>query len=67
MKKAQDRMKFMLQYEGLRIMTEIQSSNTSNHSMSQSEFNPDFEKTKPDGAPLTLIDLIYDKRYAERE
>ena len=25
------------------------------------------EKTKADGSPLTVIDLIYDKRYAERE
>lgn len=25
------------------------------------------EKTKADGSPITMIDLLYDKRYAERE
>ena len=47
-------------------MHEMQS-NSGNQGMSQSEFAADIEKTKPDGAPLTMLDLLYDRRYAERE
>jgi len=30
-------------------------------------YEVDAEKVKPDGTPVTLVDLIIDKRYAERE
>ena len=59
-------MQFMLQYEGLRTMREMQLGSAAAH---QEELKHSFssEKTKADGSPITMIDLIYDKRYAERE
>jgi len=85
---AQERMKFMLKYEGLRTMREMKmlsqeekllkmaqshqgaAEEGKSESVSMSDmFNTlsPQEKTKSDGTPVTLIDLIIDKRYAERE
>ena len=67
---AQERTAFMLKYEGLRIMREMRLENPD-----QSEPKPslhdlreeDAPKTRGDGKPITLVDLIMDERYAERE
>lgn len=66
-------MKFMLQYEGLKTMRELRLEQIASEGVSAKEvksihelFNPE-EKTQPDGTPLTMIDLLYDRRYEERE
>ena len=64
MKDAQERMAFMLKYEGFKAMRELQ---TEEHQKNMHEIMNPMEKTKADGEPLTLLDLITDKRYAEIE
>ena len=59
----------MLEYDGLRTMREmqIQSGQIPTHIPSLHEQMGDTEKTKPDGSPVDMLDLLFDKRYAERE
>lgn len=62
----------MLKYEGLRMMREMQILSNpgefAEQKLSLHELmNADGQKTKPDGRPVELIDLLFDKRYAQRE
>lgn len=68
MKTSQVRMQFMLKYEGLRIMREMQMGENPSEKRSVHEMMAEeSEKTKPDGSPVTLLDLITDPRYENYE
>lgn len=65
-------MQFMLRYEGLKTMREMQiEENQAAQSMQEMKERIIesylAEKTQPDGSPVTLIDLLYKHRYKERE
>ena len=60
----------MLKYEGLKIMREMRLENPDTRDPKASlhdMVDEDAPKTRGDGAPITLVDLIMDARYAERE
>lgn len=60
----------MLRYEGLRMMREMRILAGEEPTQKPSLYDLveiEAEKTKADGSPITMIDLLYDKRYAERE
>lgn len=63
---SQERMEFMLKFDGLRMMREMKLGASPHESASFHDLD-DQEKTQPDGSPVTLLDLLIDKRYAERE
>ena len=65
MKDAQQRMQFMLEYEGMRIMREMQmeSGQTTTKASLHELMAHDREKTHADGSPVDMLDLIFDKRY----
>ena len=66
MKEAQQRMQFMLEYEGLRVMREMQMESGQSAGVTKAslhELMGDSEKTKADGSPVDMLDLIFDKRY----
>ena len=62
---AQERVKFMLRYDGLKTMREMRMAdpNAGQHKPSLHELMNSEEKTKADGSRVTLIDLMFDKRY----
>ena len=65
MKDAKQRMGFMLKYEGLRTMYEMRMENPETRHEKQSlqeliEANQETGKTKADGSPIDLVDLMSD-------
>ena len=45
----------------------MESGQIAAHQPSLHELMGDTEKTKADGSPVDMLDLLFDKRYAERE
>ena len=63
---SQERMQFMCTFEGLRTMREMKLGEKP-HEVASFDELMEKEKTQPDGSPVTLIDLLTDMRYEERE